>query len=177
MKTWQKVVGAVLFVLAALVVFVATRPDHFSVVRSTEMAAPPEKIYALVADFHEWQKWSPWDKLDPGMKRTYEGDAGTLNHTYAWQGNKDVGKGKMAMMALEPGRLVRIKLDFLEPFPVTNDTRFTFVANSGKTNVFWTMEGENKTLMHKAFGLFMDSMVGPDFEQGLAAMKLAAEAK
>ncbi len=177
MQTWMKVLAVFALVIAGLVTFVATRPTHFTLSRSTEIAAPPEKIYALVADFHEWPKWSPWEKKDLAMKKTYSGAATGVGQIYEWADNKDVGKGRMTMQALEPGKLVRLKLEFLDPGPFTNDTRFAFVVSGDKTNVFWTMEGESDGLAQKAMSLMMDSLVGPDFEAGLAAMKVAAEAK
>ena len=177
MKTWQLGLMALLGILAGLLGFVATRPSHFMMARSVEIAAPPEKIYALVADFHEWPKWSPWDKKDPAMKKTYSGAATGVGQVYAWEGNRDVGKGRMTLLALEPGKLVRVKLEFLDPGPFTNDTHFAFIASGDKTNVFWTLEGESDGLLQKAMSLLMDRMVGPDFEAGLARMKSAAETK
>lgn len=175
MKKLAKVAVVLFVLLAGFLVFVATRPDHFSLARSTDINAAPDKIYPLIADFHGWLKWSPWDKLDPKMTRTYEGEPGTVGHSYAWQGNKDVGRGRMTMTELKPGELVRLKLEFIEPFPQTNETRFSFVTNGGKTQVFWTMEGDSHGLLEKTMTLFMDRMVGPSFEEGLAAMKRAAE--
>lgn len=177
MKTWQKVLAGVAVLILGFIGFVASRPTHFTLSRSQEISAPAAKIFPLVADFHGWQAWSPWDKMDPGMKRTYAGTAMTVGQVYEWQGNDKVGKGRMTVVELQEAKLVRIKLEFIEPFPTTNDTRFTFTANGDKTTVSWIMEGENDTLFRKAFGLMMESMVGPDFESGLAAMKAAAEAK
>lgn len=177
MKTWQKVVSVVVVVLIGLVGFIATRPDQFSLSRSTEIAAPPEKVYALVADFHEWPKWSPWEKKDLAMKKMYSGRHSGVGQIYEWQGNKDVGKGRMTVTEIEPGKLVRIKLEFLEPYPANNDTLFEFAAHGDKTTATWTMTGISNSFAHKALSLMMDSMVGPDFESGLASMKLAAEAK
>ncbi len=176
MKLWQKILLVLGVLILGLLIFVATRPSHFAVSRSAEMSVPAAKIYPLVADFRQWPKWSPWEKKDLAMKKTYSGAPTGVGQIYEWQGNKDIGKGRMTMLAAEPNRELRIKLEFLDPGPFTNDARFTFVENGGKTTVFWRMEGESDGLMQKAFGLMMDTLVGPDFEAGLAAMKAAAEA-
>ena len=179
MKLWQKIlVGIGVLVLAFLGVAM-TQPDTFKVERSTEIAAPAEKSYALVADFHEWAKWSPWEKLDASMKKTFSGAPTGVGQVYEWEGNKDVGKGRMTLTAADPGKLVGIKLEFLEPFAANNALRFEFAAAGDRTTVHWIMEGESKGLLIKAMHLVMpmDSMVGGDFERGLAAMKTAAEGK
>jgi uncharacterized protein YndB with AHSA1/START domain len=177
MKMWQKILIVAGVLVVAFVVFVATRPSHFHVERSTEIAAPAEKIYPLTADFHEWPKWSPWEKKDANMKKTFSGAPNGVGAIYEWEGNKDVGKGRMTVTAAEPGKSVTIKLEFLEPFPTTNIAKFDLVPTGDKTKVTWNMDGEAENLMHKMFTLMMDGMIGPDFEAGLANMKTAAEAK
>lgn len=165
-------------VVALFVVVVATRPAEFSVSRSTQVSAPADVVYAHVADFHEWASWSPWEKLDPGMKKTYSGPAAGVGAKYEWVGNQDVGSGAMTIADAKPNEAVGITLEFKEPFPTTNRTDFTFAPAAGGTTVSWTMSGKND-FMGKAFSLFfnMDKAVGADFEKGLAALKSVAEAR
>lgn len=164
--------------LAVFLVVVATRPDSYTVSRSVEMAAPPAMVFAQVNDFHKWGAWSPWAKLDPNQKTTFGGAESGTGATYAWEGNDDVGAGRMTIEDSSPDAKVKIKLEFLKPFPSNADTSFTFEAAGAGTKATWTMEGHNN-FMSKAFGLFvsMDSMIGKDFEKGLAQMKTVAEAE
>lgn len=163
--------------LAVFLVVVATRPDTYTVSRSLEMAAPPAVVFAQVNDFHQWEAWSPWAKLDPNQKTTYGGAASGTGATYAWEGNDKVGAGKMTIVDSAADAKVKIDLEFLKPFPSRSDTTFSFEPAGTGTKATWTMEGHNN-FMSKAFGLFMsmDSMIGKDFEKGLAQMKTVAEA-
>lgn len=163
--------------LAVFLVVVATRPDTYTVSRSLEMAAPPAVVFAQVNDFHQWEAWSPWAKLDPNQKTTFGGAASGTGATYAWEGNDDVGAGKMTIVDSAADAKVKIDLEFLKPFPSRSDTTFSFEPAGTGTKATWTMEGHNN-FMSKAFGLFMsmDSMIGKDFEKGLAQMKTVAEA-
>lgn len=165
-------------VLALFLVVVATRPAAFSVSRSTQVSAPADVVYAHVADFHEWADWSPWDQLDPGMKKTYSGPPSGVGAKYEWAGNSEVGSGAMTIADAKPNESIGITLEFKEPFPANNRTEFTFAPAAGGTTVTWTMSGKND-FMGKAFSLFMnmDKMVGADFEKGLAALKTRAEDK
>jgi carbon monoxide dehydrogenase subunit G len=164
---------ALVIVAAIVVVFViivALRPTDFRIQRTALIAAPAQAVFAQVNDFRKWQAWSPWEKLDPALKRTYEGA------TYAWVGNKKVGEGRMTITESRPGELVRIKLEFFKPFAATNTTEFTFKPEGGGTAVTWSMTGRHN-FMAKAFCLFvsMEKMVGGQFEQGLAQMKSIVE--
>ena len=171
-----KKIGLALVVLVvAVLMFSATRPGTFSVERRIVIQAPAAKIQPLIADFHRWAEWSPWEKLDPGMKRTFGGAPAGVGATYAWQGNKDVGSGRMEVKAAAPDK-VSIQLDFIEPFEGHNMTDFVLTPKDGGTEVRWVMSGP-ATFVTKLMGVFvsMDAMVGPDFERGLAQMKVAAE--
>jgi len=163
--------------IVGAVALVASRPSEFTIERSLVMSAPPEVAFAQVNDFKAWAKWSPWSKLDPQMAITYGGPETGVGATYAWKGNKDVGSGKMAILETKPGELVKINLEFVEPFAATNVTQFLFAKDGEGTKVTWRMEGKN-TFMGKAFSLVMDmdKMIGADFEKGLADMKSASEA-
>lgn len=169
-----------LAIVALVVVFagvVATRPAEFRLERSLKMAASPASTYAQVEDFHRWEAWSPWAKLDPSMKTKYDGPASGNGSSYWWSGNDKVGEGRMTITGVKPAEQVTIKLEFLKPFEQTNTTTFNFKGEGEGTTVSWAMEGKNN-FMGKAFSLFMDmdKMVGSDFEKGLVAMKTAAEA-
>ena len=172
-----------LLVLAALIlclgVVIALQPSSFQVTRSATLAAPPEAVFPLVNDFHNWDAWSPWAKLDPAMKTSHGGPGAGAGATYAWTGNSQAGQGRMEILESRAGEWVRIKLDFIKPFESTSDTNFAFKPGPAGTTVTWTMGGAN-TFLGKAFCLFtggMDKAIGPDFERGLAKMKAVAEAK
>jgi len=156
--------------------YAATRPDTFRVERSATIKAPPDKVYALIDDLKRWEAWSPWEKKDPAMKRTFSAATQGKGATYAWQGNKDVGRGSMEIVdSMAPSRIA-IKLDFVEPFEAHNQVEFTLTAKGDATEVRWAMQGP-VPYFAKIIHMFMDmdQMVGKDFETGLANLKAAAE--
>jgi carbon monoxide dehydrogenase subunit G len=167
---------AVVVVIAGVLVFASTRPDSFSVQRATTVHAPPDKVFALINDFHRWGEWSPWEKLDPEMKRTFGGPAAGVGATYAWTGNSKVGEGRMEILKTAPASKVDIKLDFIKPFEGHNIAEFTLTPQGENTQVLWVMHGP-APFVSKLMGVFvsMDTMIGKDFEAGLANMKAAAE--
>ena len=169
------VVLVVLVLLAALLGFAATKPDTFRVQRSASIQAPPQRILALINDFHNWTSWSPWEKLDPALKRTYSGAPSGPGAVYEWEGNKKAGQGRMEITEATPARTV-IQLDFLKPFEAHNVVDFALQPRGDATDVIWTMNGKN-TFMGKLMSVFlnMDRLVGKDFEAGLANLKAAAE--
>jgi hypothetical protein len=169
--------AAVAAVIVVFLIVVALQPSDFKVERSATMRAPAPAAFAQVNDFQNWQAWSPWEKVDPALKRQYEGPKAGTGAVYAWQGNKDVGEGRMTIMESRPGELVRIKLEFFKPFAATNTAEFSFKpAGADTTAVTWSMAGQNNFLS-KAICLFvnMDKMVGGMFDQGLAQMKTVVE--
>lgn len=163
-------------VVALLVLVVATRPAAFRIERSTTIAAPPDVAFAQVNDFRAWKGWSPWEKLDPDLKRTYEGPSAGVGSIYSWKGNNQVGEGRMTIQKSEKPALVVINLEFIQPFAATNTATFAFTPVAEGTQVVWTMDGKRNFMM-KAFSLLMnmDKLIGGDFERGLAAMKSIAE--
>lgn len=169
----------ILFALAAtfvvLAIVVALQPSTFHIERSVKIAAPPPVPHALVNDFHAWSGWSPWEKLDPAMKRSYDGPAAGVGAKYAWVGNDEVGEGRMTIEESSPPR-IGIRLDFIKPFAATNRATFAFEPVAEGTKVTWAMDGD-KNFASKAFGLVMnvDELIGADFERGLASMKTLAE--
>lgn len=170
----------VLIVLAAIVAvflgIVGARPNEFRVVRSTQIAAPPAAVFAQVNDFHNWEAWNPWGKLDPEMNKTYAGPPAGVGAVYSWVGNRNVGEGRMTIMDSRPSDLIRIKLEFFKPFRGTNAAEFTFEPAGELTNVTWNMTG-TLSFVPKLFHTFMDmdKMIGGQFEKGLADMKAVVE--
>jgi hypothetical protein len=164
--------------VAALIAYAAMRPDAFTVQRSATIAAPAERIHPHLADFHRWGAWSPWEKLDPELKRTFSGAESGTGAVYAWEGNKKVGAGRMEILESDAPARLRIQLDFLKPFEAHNHTLFTLEPAGGGTQVTWAMNG-NQAFPMKLMGIFMnmDRMIGRDFERGLASLKAVAEAE
>lgn len=163
-------------VIAALLIYAATRPDTFRLQRSITINAPPEKIFPFINDFHHWPSWSPWEKMDPGMKKTHSGAAQGHGALYEWDGNNQVGQGRMDITeSMSPSKIL-IKLDFLKPFEAHNQAEFTLTAQDGSTTVTWAMYGP-QPYMAKVMGIFFncEKMVGPQFETGLANLKKATE--
>ena len=173
----KKILLVVVVLSIVLIVVIAMRPADFEVTRSATIAAPPSAVFPHVNNFHNWQSWSPWEKLDPEMKKTFEGPAEGVGAKYAWSGD-EVGEGRMTITESRPNELVLINLEFLKPFESTNTTQFTFKPEGNGTNVTWTMSGRHN-FMGKAFDLFMnmDKMLGSDFDKGLAEMKSVVEAQ
>jgi uncharacterized protein YndB with AHSA1/START domain len=172
----MKILIGVAVVIVIFAIVVATRPAAFRVERSVTIAAPPRAVFEQVNDFRAWTAWSPWEKIDPNLKRTYGGPPAGVGTTYAWVGNKQVGEGRMTIEKSDAPSTITIKLEFLKPFAATNVATFTFTPTADGTRVTWAMDGR-KNFMMKGFTLFMDmdQMVGGDFERGLAALKTVAE--
>jgi len=172
-----KIIAIVVVVLlVALLVFAAAKPDTFRVQRATSIKAPPEKIFALINDLHSWGSWSPYEKLDPAMKRTHSGAANGKGAVYEWEGNRNIGKGRMEITNTSPPSKVTFKLDFIKPFEAHNIAEFTLETKGDSTNVTWAMFGPSPYIA-KVMSIFvsMDSMVGGQFEEGLANLKTIAE--
>ncbi len=172
----KKIALVVLGLLVLVLLLAMTKPDQFTVVRSTRIAAPAERIFPMLDDFHNWGSWSPWEKMDPTMTRTFSGPASGVGAQYGWTGNKQVGTGKMEILESVPSAKLVIALDFLAPFEAHNTAEFLLAPAGDSTEVTWTMRGPNLFLT-KLITVFvsMDRMVGPDFEAGLANLKANAE--
>lgn len=172
-----KILVALAVVVAGLAVVIALQPSDFRVSRTATIAAPAPVVFAQVNDFRSWTAWSPWAKLDPAMKQTYEGAPAGTGAIYTWVGNREVGEGRMTIVESRPSDLIRVKLDFVKPLAGTSVAEFTFRPEGDRTAVTWTMTGE-KNFVAKAIHLVlsMDRMIGDQFEKGLAAMKTVAEA-
>ena len=172
-----KTVGIAIVVLVALLLaYASTRPDSFRVTRTVSIGAPAEKVFPLVDDFHRWSVWSPWEKLDPAMKRTYGGAVSGKGAVYEWDGDGKVGAGRMEITVATPASSIAIQLDFLRPMVGHNVAEFSFTPKGSATDVTWSMHGPSP-FVSKVMGIFfsMDSLIGKDFEAGLANLKAAAE--
>ena len=162
--------------IAVILILAATKPNTFSVRRSATMSAPAERIFTILGDFHQWRGWSPWENKDPGMKRTYEGSERGRGAVYAWNGNKNVGSGRMEILDDTTPSKILIKLDFFKPFEAHNTAEFTMLPQGNATNVNWVMQGP-APFMFKVMEVFVscDKMIGKDFEAGLTNLKALVE--
>ena len=162
--------------IAVVLILAATKPDTFSVRRAITVRAPAEKVFPLINDFHQWGSWSPYESKDPAMKRSYSGSASGKGAVYGWEGNKNVGSGRMEILdASAPSKIV-IKLDFFTPFEGHNTAEFTMLPQGDATTVTWLMHGP-APFMNKMMQVFMnlDNMIGKDFEVGLSNLKRITE--
>jgi hypothetical protein len=162
--------------IAVVLILAATKPDSFSVERATSVTAPPEKIFPLIDDFHQWGSWSPYENKDPGMKRSFSGVASGKGAVYGWDGNSNVGSGRMEILDSSAPAKIVIKLDFFKPFEAHNSAEFTILPQGDATRVNWRMHGP-ASFISKLMQVFMnlDHMIGKDFEIGLANLKRLAE--
>jgi uncharacterized protein YndB with AHSA1/START domain len=168
----------VILAVLAIVAYAATKPSAFRIERSITIDAPPQAVFDIVQDFGRTREWLPWDALDPAMKRTISTPASGVGASYEWEGNKKVGAGRQEIIATEPPRLIRVMIDFFRPMKARNTVEYTFAPQGGGTRVNWAMFGDFP-LMSRIFDIFMniDTMVGKDFEKGLASLKALAETK
>ena len=176
LKILARVGVIVVVAIAAILIYAATKPDSFRVERSASMNAPPEKIFPYIEGLKRWAEWSPYEARDPEMKRTYSGAESGKGAVYEWDGNKNVGTGRMEILNSTPPNKVVIKLDFLKPFEGHNTAELTVEPKGGQTIVTWAMYGPS-TFMTKLIGTFMDmdDMIGRDFAAGLAKLKTVVE--
>ena len=171
-----KIVAIVVVVIAAFLLYASTRPDSFRVERTVAIKAPPGKVFPHIDTFANWAAWSPWEKMDPAMKKTASGPASGKGAVTEWEGNSKVGKGRMEILESVPPSKVVIKLDFVTPMEAHNTAEFTLSAQGDATTVTWAMHGP-MPFASKVFTIFasMDRLVGKDFEAGLANLKTIAE--
>ena len=169
---------ALALLVAGVLVYASTRPDRFRIERTAQIDAPPEKVFPLVDDFRQWTQWSPWEGIDPDLKRVHAGSARGVGAVYEWEGNRNVGRGRMEIVESASAARIAIKLDFLKPFEAHNMAEFTFERRAEATQLTWAMHGPSP-FMSKLMGLVvnMDRMVGAQFELGLARLKAVCEKK
>ena len=176
LKTIAIVVAVIVVVVAGILIYAATKPNSFTVRRSIDVKAPPAKLFAMIDDLHRWAAWSPYEKKDPDMKRTFSGSQSGKGAVYEWDGNNSVGKGRMEIIDTATPSKVAIKLDFIKPFEGHNTAEFTMEPKGDQTVVTWAMYGPSSYIF-KLMGIFMsmDNMIGKDFEVGLANLKALGE--
>jgi len=179
-SSWKKILGYIFLAFVALIgvlcAVIATRSEDFKVARSATFNASPAAVFEQVNDFHKWEGWSPWAKMDPNAKSTFEGPASGKDAKMSWDGNSDVGAGSMTIVDSKPNELVEIKLDFVRPMEGTSDVEMKVEPVGDQTKLTWSMAGKNNFIA-KAIGLVMDceKMCGDQFEQGLSNMKKVVE--
>ncbi len=173
----KKILGVIAIIVAVFVIIVALQPAEFRVARTATIAAPAAVVFAQVNELKKWEAWSPWARIDPAMKQTYEGPASGTGAISRWAGNSQVGEGSMTITESRPNELIRFNLEFIKPMAGTSTAEFSFKPEGNRTSVSWSMSGKNNFIA-KAMCLFMnmDKMVGGEFEKGLAQMKSIAEA-
>jgi uncharacterized protein YndB with AHSA1/START domain len=171
-----KSLAVLVFLIAAVLVLAATKPDTFRIQRSLNMQASPEKIFPFINDFHQWPQWAPQDKEDPAMKRTYSGAESGVGAISDWSGAGDTGRGRMTITESVPTKQIVVQVDWVKPFTVRNINQFTLEPDGTSTRVTWSMQGPNLYVM-KLMSVFtnMDRMMGKHFEDGLTNLKAAAE--
>jgi len=176
MTTLMYIAIALAALIAIVLVLAAMRPDTFRVQRSIDINAPADKIFPLINDYRNWGSWSPYEHVDPGMQRTFSGAPTGKGSVYEWNGNKNIGHGRMEILEATPSLKIVIKLDFFSPFEAHNMAEFTMQPKGSATNVIWAMHGP-VPFMAKIIHMFMnmDRMVGGQFQQGLTSMKAVAE--
>jgi uncharacterized protein YndB with AHSA1/START domain len=174
-----KIIVIIIAVLVvAILIYAATKPDTFRCERSALIQAPPEKLFALINDFHQWRAWSPYEKLDPAMQRSFSGATTGKGSVYSWEGNSKAGTGSIAITDTNPPGKIVMKLDMLKPFEGHNIVEFTLQPSGAATQITWAMNGP-ASYLSKLAGVFlnMDKMVGGQFAEGLANLKAVAENK
>jgi hypothetical protein len=175
---FKRILIGLIVVVGVFLLYASTKPNTYHVERSTRIEAPPAVVFGQLEDFHAWGSWSPWDKLDPNMKKTYDGPPKGVGASYSWQGNNKVGQGKMTIKDAKPPTSITYELQFIKPFAAVASTDFSLSPDGDKaTKLTWSMNGTNN-LMGKAFSIFMnmDKTIGADFERGLSGLKTVAEA-
>ena len=166
----------IILIIAGSLIFAATQPDTFRVQRTLVIKALPENIFALINNFHAWEGWSPWGKIDPAINRNYRGADSGVGAVYAWQGNKEIGQGQMEIVESTSASKVRLTINFIKPFQVSNMIEFVLVTEADKTTVTQAMYGGMPYISKLMCLIFsMEKMVGPKYEEGLAALKVLAE--
>lgn len=178
MKKWIGIiVGVIVVGVGAICAVAATKPDDFRIERSQVINATPEAIYTQINNYKNWAAWSPWEKVDPNMKRTYSGPESGVGAKYAWVGNNDVGEGEMEIAESDPSKIL-INMHFIKPFDGTSVAMFTLQPEANATKVTWAMQGKSE-FPCKVMQVFMsmDDCCGKEFEKGLASLKQVSESQ
>ena len=172
----KKIAITVAALLALLLLYAATRPNTFRVQRTARIKATPDRLFANINDLHAWSAWSPWEKMDPTMKRTFSGPAGGVGAVYEWDGNSSVGAGRIEIVETTPPSKIVLRLDFLKPLAGHDTAEFTLEPKGDSTDVTWAMYGPSPYLSKLIGVIFnMDKMLGKSFDEGLAGLRTGAE--
>jgi Polyketide cyclase / dehydrase and lipid transport len=173
----QTILILVAVIIAAILIYVAIKPNDFQIQRSIMIKATPDKLFPLINDLHNMQTWSAWEKVDPQMQRSYSGEASGIGAKYAWAGNKEIGQGTMEIVESTPNTKVGLHMHFIKPFEGHSSIDFTLAANGDETVVTQAMRGTSTFLPKLMCTLFFnqDKMIGGKFEEGLADLKMMAE--
>lgn len=173
----KKILIAIAAIIVLLVVVVAMQPAEYRLARTAAMSAPAPAVFAQVNELKRWEAWSPWAKLDPNARNTYEGPAAGKGAAVSWVGNSQVGEGRMTITESRPNEFIQFHLEFFKPMAGTSTAEWTFKGEGNQTTVTWSMFGKNN-FVGKAMCLVcnMDKMLGPEFEKGLASLKAIVEA-
>ncbi|HEY2413472.1 MAG TPA: SRPBCC family protein [Pirellulaceae bacterium] len=180
MANWKRIFAAaavaLVVMLGLFLIIVAMQPGEFRITRSATMKAAPATVFAEVNDFHKWEAWSPWAKLDPNAKAVFAGPESGEGAKFSWSGNDKVGEGTQTIVESKPEERIRIRLDFEKPMKDTSEAEFTFKPQDDQTQVTWSMSGK-KNFVGKAVCMFMnmDKMIGGEFDKGLASLKRIVE--
>lgn len=172
----QVILGIVAVLIVGVLAFTLAKPNTFRIERTATINAPPEKVFPLIDDFHNWTQWSPWENVDPSLKRSYSGAPRGQGAIYAWEGNDKVGSGRMEITQSAAPSKVILRLEFIKPFAAVNTTEFTVTPNAAGSTVSWAMFGPS-SFMHKFMSTMfnMNDLLAKQFDSGLANMKAAAE--
>jgi hypothetical protein len=171
------ILSILVVLILGLVIFISLKSPDFRIARSLQIQASADRIFAQIEDFHLWEAWSPWAKMDPQAKNTFDGPATGPGSSFRWEGNARVGSGIMTVLESRPTETLRLRLEFLKPFAATNTAEFTLTPAEGGTLLTWSMTGKNNFIA-KLAGLFFDcdKLVGGQFEQGLISLQAIVEA-
>ena len=173
-----KALAVLAVIVIVVIVVVALQPAQYRITRTATMRAPAAAIFTQVNDFHNWKAWSPWERIDPAMKRDYDGTPAGIGAVYTWAGNREVGEGRMTITESRPSELIRIRLEFFKPMAGVSAAEFRFEPSGQDTVVTWSMSGD-KNFLGKAIHLVlnMDAMIGGNFDKGLAQLRSMVEAE
>lgn len=169
------VAAVLLLAIAVVLILAAKKPDEFRVARSASIQAPPEKIAPYINDLRRHVEWSPWEKMDPGMMRSFSGSPAGVGQHYNWDSKKDVGAGSLEITEITAAK-TKMNLDFTRPFKCNNFVEFRFEPKGEATEVTWAMNGVTP-FVAKIMHVFCNAekMCGDAFTRGLSDLKLLAE--
>lgn len=172
----KKIVLGIVVILVVFLTYVAFQPSDYRITREIKIHAPAETVFAQVNDLHKFNVWNPWAKVDPAAKMTFEGPLSGVGAISSWDGNHEVGAGRMTILESKPNTLIRMKLEYLKPFEGTSEAEFAFKSENGQTVVSWSNSGKSSFIPRLICTFMnMDKMMGGMFEKGLLQLKAVSE--